>query len=206
MIRSFLALTLVWSIAVPAAKAADRPNFLVILCDDLGYGDLGCYGHPVIKTPNLDKLAGEGIRFTDCYSSAPVCSSSRAGLLTGQTPDRVGVYDWIPPGHVMHLPAGRTTVATFLKNDVYATAHVGKWHCNGKFNSDAQPQPDDHGFQHWFSTQNNAAPRHENPTNFVRNGEKVGKLEGFSCQLVAEEGIRWLKSERNAANPFFLFV
>lgn len=203
---SLVLFLLVLSLFPSAANSADRPNFLVILCDDLGYGDLGCYGHPVIKTPHLDKLAGEGIRFTDCYSSAPVCSSSRAGLLTGQTPDRVGVYDWIPDGHVMHLPADRTTVATFLKNGGYSTAHVGKWHCNGKFNSDAQPQPDDHGFQHWFSTQNNAIPRHQNPGNFVRNGKEVGKLEGFSCQLVAEEGIQWLKSGRDAANPFFLFV
>src|SRR5687767_1232243 len=67
-------------------QAADRPNFLVILCDDLGYGDLGCFGHKRIKTPHLDKLAAEGIKLTSCYASAPVCSSSRAGLMTGRTP------------------------------------------------------------------------------------------------------------------------
>src|SRR5690606_17666367 len=75
---------------------ADRPNFLVILCDDLGYGDLGCFGHPHIQTPNLDKLARGGVRLTACYSSAPVCSPSRVGLLTGRSPNRAGVYDWIP--------------------------------------------------------------------------------------------------------------
>src|SRR4029453_16725749 len=67
-----------------------RPNFLVILCDDLGYGDLGCFGHTSIKTPQLDKLASQGIRFTDCYAAAPVCSAPRAGLMTGRTARRVG--------------------------------------------------------------------------------------------------------------------
>ena len=72
------------------------PNVVVILCDDLGFGDLSCYGHPYIQTPNLDRLAAEGIRFTDFYSAAPVCSPSRVGLLTGRSPNRAGIYDWIP--------------------------------------------------------------------------------------------------------------
>ena len=189
----------------PAADAP-RPNFLVILCDDLGYGDLGCFGHPTIKTPHLDKLASQGVRLTDCYSAAPVCSSSRAGLLSGRTPSRVGVYDWIPGGHPMHLSRKEITVATLLKNAGYATAHVGKWHCNGKFNSPDQPQPGDHGFEHWFSTQNNASPTHHNPRNFVRNGKPVGKLEGYSCGIVADESIRWLKGRQDKNKPFFLFV
>ena len=75
---------------------AARPNIVVILCDDLGYGDLQCYGHPHIETPHLNQLADEGIRFTDFYSAAPVCSPSRVGLLTGRSPNRAGVYDWIP--------------------------------------------------------------------------------------------------------------
>ncbi len=188
------------------ASAAERPNFVVILCDDLGYGDLGCFGHPHIKTPNLDRLAKQGVRLTDCYAAAPVCSSSRAGLLCGRTPNRAGIYDWIPAGHPVHLRASEVTVAALLKHGGYDTAHVGKWHCNGKFNSPEQPQPGDHGFAHWFSTQNNAAPRHQNPNNFVRNGEKVGPLNGFSCQLVADEGIRWMTSLRDREKPFFLFV
>jgi len=175
------------AVAAPSqAAAAERPNFLVILCDDLGYGDLGCYGHPAIKTPNLDKLASEGMRFTECYSSAPVCSSSRAGLMTGRTPSRIGIYDWISAGHPMHLAKEELSLATLLKKSGYATCHVGKWHLNGKFNSPEQPQPGDHGFEHWMSTQNNAAPSHENPTNFVRNGTPVGPQEGYSCELVAK--------------------
>jgi len=189
-----------------APAAGGRPNFLVILCDDLGYGDLGCYGHRVIRTPHLDRLAAEGMRLTDCYSAAPVCSPSRAGLLTGRNPNRMGVYDWIPSDHVMHLPADEVTVATLLRRGGYDTCHVGKWHCNGKFNAPAQPQPDDHGFSYWFSTQNNAHPSHHNPDNFVRNGTDAGRLEGYACQVVADEAIGWLETKRDPDKPFFLFV
>jgi arylsulfatase A len=189
-----------------AASAADRPSFLVVLCDDLGYGDLACYGHPAIKTPHLDRLAGQGMRFTACYSAAPVCSPSRAGLLTGRTPSRLGIYDWISAGHPMHLRRGEPTIASLLQAAGYATCHVGKWHLNGKFNSPEQPQPGDHGFDHWMSTQNNAAPSHENPTNFVRNGERLGKLEGYSCEIVAREAVRWLAEVRDKSKPFFQFV
>jgi arylsulfatase A len=190
------------------AASRGRPNFLVILCDDLGYGDLACYGNKTIRTPNLDRLAEEGMRLTACYAAAPVCSPSRAGLLTGRTPTRTGVYDWIPAGHAMHLPASEITVATLLQRGGYHTGHFGKWHCNGKFNSPEQPQPDDHGFEYWFSTQNNAIPSHRNPKNFVRNGTPVGEMQGFSCQLVADEAIRWLESvrAREPRKPFFAFV
>ncbi len=196
--------------SVPVAEAGTgkppRPNFLVILCDDLGYGDLACYGHPHIRTPNLDRLAAQGMRLTRCYSAAPVCSPSRAGLLCGRTPSRIGIYDWIPPGHVMHLPRSEVTVATLLKRAGYATCHVGKWHLTGRFNTREQPQPGDHGFDYWFSTANNATPSHHNPRNFVRNGKPVGPLEGYSCQLVADEAIRWLQNVRPKDRPFFLFV
>jgi arylsulfatase A len=98
------------------------------------------------------------------------------------------------------------TLASLLKTAGYDTSHVGKWHCNGKFNSPEQPQPGDHGFDHWFATQNNASPTHENPVNFVRNGKPVGKQEGYSCQVVAKEAVRWLEQERQPDNPFFQFV
>jgi len=200
-------LTVLLAIAKPyGASAADKPNFVVILCDDLGYGDLACYGHPHIKTPHLDRLAKQGIRFTDCYAASAVCSSSRAGILTGRNPNRSGIFDWIPSGHVTHLKTDETTIAELLRDAGYDTAQVGKWHLNGRFNEAGTPQPGDHGFDHWFATQNNAAPRHENPRNFVRNGEPVGQLEGFSCQLVAEEGVRWLKSRKDRDKPFFMHV
>src|SRR5262245_19842772 len=189
-----------------AGSCAERPNFLVILCDDLGYGDLGCYGHPQIKTPRIDKLATEGIRFTDCYAAAPVCSPSRAGLLTGRTPGRAGIYDWISNNHQMHLGANEVTIAALLKQAGYATCQIGKWHLNGKFNQPDQPQPGDHGFQHWMSTQNNAGPSHANPRNFVRNGTPLGDQQGYSCDLVTAEAIRWLGDLRDKGKPFFLYV
>jgi len=189
-----------------AKASADRPNVVIALCDDLGYGDLACYGHPHIKTPNLDKLAEQGVKLTDCYAAAPVCSPARAGMLTGRTPYRCGVYDWIPADRAMHLKQREITVAALLKQAGYATCHVGKWHCNGKFNSAEQPQPDDHGFDHWFSTQNNARPSHHNPHNFVRNGRPVGQLQGYSSQLIAQEAIDWLKNGWDREQPFCLFV
>ena len=195
------------SLTMNAAVAADskQTNFVVVLCDDLGYGDIGCFGHPHIKTPHLDQLAVDGARLTDCYAAAPVCSPSRSGLLTGRIPNRLGVYDWIPANSPMHLQSQEITIATLLKKSGYQTCHVGKWHCNGHFNSPEQPQPKDHGFDHWFSTQNNVAPSHKNPVNFVRNGKKVGLIEGYSSQIIVDEAISWL-GQRDSSKPFLLMV
>ncbi|PQO48131.1 sulfatase [Blastopirellula marina] len=203
---SFLLAVTAVLVSATIASADQRPNFLVIMCDDLGYGDLECYGHPSIRTPNLNKLADEGVRFTSYYSAAPVCSPSRAGLITGQTPTQVGIYDWIPGGSPMHVRAEEVTLPRLLKQAGYETGLFGKWHCNGKFNSPQQPQPDDLGFDYWFATQNNAGPTHENPVNFVRNGKKVGPTEGFSCQVVADEAINWLSEVRRNDKPFFALV
>jgi len=185
---------------------AERPNFIIVLADDLGYGDLACYGHPVLRTPNLDRLAAEGVRLTHCYAAAANCSPARAGLMTGRTPYRAGIHNWIPMYSPMHLGRSEITVATLLKRAGYATCHVGKWHLNGRFNLPGQPQPDDHGFDHWFSTQNNALPNHHCPENFVRNGNPAGRLEGYSAHLVVDEAIRWLSRLRDPRKPFFLYV
>ncbi len=192
----------------PAAGAAEpaRPNIVLFLADDLGYGDLGCYGHPTIQTPNLDAFAKQGVRLTQCYAACPVCSPSRSALLTGRTPYRNGVYTWIQAGSEVHLRTSEITLPKLLKEKGYSTCHVGKWHLNGKFNDPSQPQPSDHGYDWWLATQNNAAPSHKNPNNFVRNGKPVGKMEGYSSLLVVDEAIRWLKDQRNPSQPFFLAV
>ncbi len=188
----------------PMAKT-DRPtNVVLFLCDDLGWGDLACYGHPGIRTPNLDRMAREGLRLTDCYAAAPVCSPARAGLLTGRPPDAEGVPDWVREHSDVHLRSDAVTVATLLRRAGYATCLTGKWHVSGGFETD-QPTPADHGFDHWFATQNNAHPSHRDPDNFWRNGEQVGPLAGYSSTLIVEEGIRWLR-DRPKRRPFFLFV
>ena len=196
-------------------NARKRPNFIIFLCDDLGYGDLSCYGHPYIKTPNLDTFAAEGMKFTDCYAGAPVCSPARAAMLTGRTPHRCGIYDYIP-GHGyygrgpiykdMHLKREEITIATLLKDAGYATCHLGKWHLNVQFDSFGAPTPGDHGFDYWFSTMSNARPSHHNPDNFVRNGTPVGRLEGYAAKLIADEGINWLNDHRDRNKPFCMFV
>jgi arylsulfatase len=189
-----------------AGVSKPRPNVVIVLADDLGYGDLGCFGNRVIRTPNLDRFAREGLKLTDCYAAAANCSPSRAGLMTGRTPTRLGIHNWIPMLSPMHLRKEELTIATLLHRAGYATAHTGKWHLNGMFNLPGQPQPKDHGFDHWFSTQNNALPNHHNPYNFVRNSIPVGELKGYSGELVADEAIRWLTTGRDRSKPFFLFV
>lgn len=187
-----------------SAEPTRVPNIVIILADDLGYGDLQCYGHPRIQTPHLNKFAAEGTRFTQCYSACSVCSPSRSAILTGRTPYRNGVFRWIPQDHECHLRTSEITVTSLLKKKGYDTCHSGKWHLNGFFNNPRHPQPNDHGFDHWFATQNNAAPNHLNPVNFARNGKAVGPLEGPSSHLVAEEVITWLKKRSDKNRPFYV--
>lgn len=183
-----------------------RPNVILALADDLGYGDLACYGNEIVHTPHLDRFAEEGMRFTDCYSAAANCSPSRAGLMTGRTPWRVGIHNWIPMMSPMHVRESEITIATLLRDSGYATCHSGKWHLNGLFNLPGQPQPSDHGFDHWFSVQNNALPNHRNPYNFVRNGIPAGPIEGYSADIVTDEAISWLREQGGKEEPFFLFL
>ena len=185
---------------------ASTPNIVFVLADDLGYGDLHCFGAKDVQTPNLDQFASEGLKLTNCYAAHANCSPSRTAIMTGRTPTRVGVRDWIPEESPVHLRRSEITIATLLHNAGYATAHVGKWHLNGEFNQATQPQPGGHGFDHWFSTHNNAYPNHRNPDNFVRNGQEVGKTQGFASQLVADEAIHWLRDIRDKSKPFFLYV
>ncbi|MDG2126067.1 MAG: sulfatase-like hydrolase/transferase [Verrucomicrobiales bacterium] len=191
---------------VGGVSGKERPNVVMLLADDLGYEDIGCYGGPV-KTPALDGLAEGGARFTDFYSGCAVCSPSRAVLLTGRQHIRAGVYSWIhDASQNSHLLEREVTLAEVLKAEGYATAHVGKWHLGLPTKERSKPTPDLHGFDHWFATWNNAEPSHQNPRNFIRNGEPVGPLEGYSCQLVADEAIGWLEKRKGEEAPFFLNV
>jgi arylsulfatase A len=193
--------------AQPSFVAGDmRPNLVIVLCDDLGYGDLACYGDERLKTPHIDRFARQGIRLTNCYAAAANCSPARTGLMTGRTPYRVGVHNWIPMFSPMHVRRSEITIATLLRNSGYTTCHVGKWHLNGMFNLTEQPQPWDHGFDWWYSTQNNCLPNHKEPDNFVRNGVPAGKQEGYASQVVVREAIDWLSTKRDKSKPFFMYV
>lgn len=188
-----------------AAAAGPRPNVVVLLSDDLGLRDIGCYGGPV-NTPVLDALAARGVRFRDYYAGAAVCSPSRASLLTGRHHIRAGVYSWISDDRQRsHLLEREVTLAEVLKEQGYVTAHVGKWHLGLPNATYTKPTPREHGFDHWFATWNNADPSHHNPVNFLRNGTPVGKLEGYACDLVVDEAIAWL-DRLSGEQPFFLNV
>jgi arylsulfatase A len=198
-------LTLSWAAPVAAADD-DRPNVILFLADDLGYGELGCYGNAAAITPNLDRFAAEGLRLTDCHSASSVCSPSRSSLLTGRTPYRNGVFTWIPENSPIHLRTSEVALPKLLRAAGYDTCHVGKWHLNGKFNSPEQPQPDAHGYDWWLGTQNNAAPSHAFPVNFVRNGTAIGKVDDYSAPFIAKEAVTWLEQRRDSTKPFFLAV
>ena len=138
---------------VMGVSAAAKPNIVVILADDLGYGDLGCYGHPTIRTPNLDRMAAQGMRFTDFYSAAEVCTPSRASLQTGRYAVRSGMahdqFRVLRTRSIGHLPASEVTLAERLKEAGYQTGMVGKWHL-GVWSIDPAGHPLKHGFDSFF--------------------------------------------------------
>ncbi|NQU52777.1 MAG: sulfatase-like hydrolase/transferase [Bacteroidetes bacterium] len=192
------------------------PNIIIFLADDLGYADVS-WNNPnaYTETPNLDKLAKSGAVFSDCYSASSMCSPSRAGLLTGRVPTRIGVHDWIKeiykkPLSNIHLPSDEITFAELLQQKNYQTAVIGKWHLNNEFNSGNQSDPDNQGFDHWFCTPVQANPSHKNPINFYDNGVAVGKMGTdeeplFSSQIVADKTIGWIDSIKKDL-PFLLYI
>jgi arylsulfatase A len=183
----------------PAAKEPpSQPNIIFLLADDMGYGDLGCFGSEVIQSPNLDQLAAQGVKLNQCYSASSNCSPARTGMLTGRSPYRVGMYDFarFKP---LHIPVEETTVAEQLKTAGYQTMFAGKWHCSGDFNSGKQPYPGDHGFDHWLA---NATNFGKDPDTFLRNGKPAGTIKGWMSELVVNEAMTWLDN-RNTDQPFF---
>ena len=190
----------------PGFAKDKRPNVIVLLADDLGSKDLGCYGGPV-KTPVLDGLAAKGVRFTDFHAGAAVCSPSRATLLTGRQNLRTGIYGVLQDHmHDMHLLEREVTIAEVLKKAGYGTAHFGKWHIGMSSGKRKKPSPTEHGFDYWFGLSNGAHPNHKDPTNFLRNGKRVGPMKGYSCQIVVSDAIKWLETRNDPEQPFFLNI
>ncbi len=208
--RTFLACTAARALAQPPR----RPNIVIIYADDLGYGDLGCYGHPVNRTPNLDRMAAEGMRFTQFYSAAAVCTPSRAALLTGRLPVRSGLTRVLSPFSTGGVPDSEILLAEALKEAGYSTAIVGKWHLGWQ----KQFLPARHGFDHYFgipysndmSPPTNPAQRWQTapPTPLLR-GDSVIEQEPDQTQITrryTEEATGWIRVQARSRRPFFLYL
>jgi N-acetylgalactosamine-6-sulfatase len=194
---SFIAGLLMLSFAGTCfGQAAGRPNIIFVLADDLGWGDLGCYGHPQIRTPNLDRLAREGTQFTQFYVCGSVCSPSRCAFFTGQYPARHRIHGhYATPqqnearGMSQFLDPAVPNVAALLKRAGYATAHVGKWHLGS---NSGGPEPDKYGFD------------------FVGTGERGGAggpandpyFRAKSTAIFVDETLKFI--EANREKPFYV--
>lgn len=195
------------------AEGAERdgarpPNVILIVTDDQGSVDAGCYGSTDLTTPSLDALARRGVRFTQFYAAAPVCSSSRAGVLTGRYPLRAGV-----PNNVSStrgdagMPAAEVTLAETMRAAGYATAHVGKWHLGYT----PETMPGSQGFQHTFGHMGGCIDNYShffywqgpNRHDLWRDGVEVQRPGRFFPDLMVEEASRYL--EANRERPFFLY-
>jgi arylsulfatase A len=187
------------------AAVTQPPSVVLFLSDDLGYGDLACYGNPINRTPNLDALARAGCRFTDAHAASSVCSPARAALFTGRHPYRLGLYYLVELD--AHLRREEISVASLLKARGYDTCFVGKWHVSrlGEKNM-GQPSPSDFGFDHWFATEHNAFEGPHNPRDFIRNGTRVGEVQGWYCDVIVAEALDWLRRRKDQTRPYFIYV
>ena len=192
-----------------------RPNFIIFLTDDQGYGDLSCMGATDFRTPNLDALAASGVLFTDWYSNSPVCSPSRASLLTGRYPGNAGVRS-ILAGHrtATGLPPSVPTLATALKKLRYQTAMFGKWHLGLARGS----RPEDHGFDEWFGFMAGCIdyfshifywgmaggmdPIHD----LWENGKEIYANGQYFTEMITERSLSWIRKAARNGRPFFLYV
>ncbi|MGH9160556.1 MAG: sulfatase family protein [Vicinamibacteraceae bacterium] len=190
-----------------ATSRGSVPNVVLILADDLGYGDLGSYGHPTIRTPRLDRLAQEGIRLTSYYAGAPACTPARAALLTGRYAARMGLAEVVMPEDTHGLPASELTLAEALESRGYQTKMVGKWHL-GHATRDLLPTA--HGFDSWFGLpySNDMIPPWVQTTHPLRLYRDECPLDeavepSTLTERYTDEAVRFIQGARE---PFFLYV
>lgn len=180
--------------------AVNPTNVIFILTDDQGIWAAGCYGNPEIRTPNIDRLAATGVRFDNFFCTSPVCSPSRATLLTGRIPSRHGVHDWIrdgnvPPDAVPYLE-GQTTYTDIMSQHNYVCGISGKWHLGAS-------QLAQHHFSHWFVHQTGAGPYNDAP--MVRDGRLVNE-PGYVTHVITDDAIGFIDARTRAGTPFYLSI
>ncbi|QBG46739.1 sulfatase [Verrucomicrobia bacterium S94] len=188
------------------SQAVERPNIVVIVADDLGYGDIGCYGSESIKTPHIDALAAEGLRFTDFHSNGAVCSPTRASLMTGRYPQRTGVIGVITAHKHRHvgLALEETTIAEVVKSAGYTTAMFGKWHLGyqPKYN------PVHQGFDEYIGFVAGNVDFHAHLDQIGEEDwwkqDQLCPEEGYTTDLITRHGVEFIK--RNKDKPFLLFL
>ncbi|MCS7027001.1 MAG: sulfatase-like hydrolase/transferase [Bryobacteraceae bacterium] len=213
--RDFLPILAGAGLSLPApAQTTARPNFIVICTDDQGIGDVGCYGGPEAKTPHLDRLAASGVRFTNWHANSPVCSPSRASLLTGKYPQNAGIPQILfshPEFNVAGLKKGEKTLASELKKLGYRTAAIGKWHLGSKPESGPLAQ----GFDEWFGFYSGWIDYYSHryytlggqPVfhDLWRNEQEVFEEPAYQTEMLAREAKNFL-SRQSSTRPFFLYL
>lgn len=184
---------------IPQKPKEKLPNFIHIFCDDLGYGDIACFGATDIKTPNIDRMAQEGVRFSDFYSASSVCSPSRAALLTGRMPQRMGINAVFFPESFTGMSPNEITIAEMLKKKSYATGMVGKWHLGHQ----TKFLPRQQGFDYYYGI-----PYSNDMESVVYlNGNDVDSFkvdQHYITKTYTEKAKSYIKSNKN--NPFFLYL
>ncbi len=195
-----LCVVLLAVVSTLAAAEQRAPNFIVVLTDDLGYGDVGTYGADLISTPNLDRMAAEGVVLTDFYSSANVCTPSRGGLLTGRYPARLGLLrDVARPTNFVRLLPEEITVAESLREVGYRTAMIGKWHLGHQAGS----RPNDQGFEHYWGV-----PWSNDMTPFPLEYQSETIEEEVDQRTLTERYIEQTEGfiEAHREEPFFIYL